>query len=149
MTKLIATEMAAKPYIYWQTWDGPDGPLVINEADMPAFQFGVCPWKIEGGELVARDSEEMAAFEAEYNVEQGQKDYISKVDVLANETFGWDGNIFPMYETARLYYGCMQYAPGSNYKVFDIDGVQQTILAADVAGFIDAYYVKLTSLMEP
>ncbi|MCH4831215.1 hypothetical protein E5F92_000385 [Flavobacterium columnare] len=38
-------------------------PLVMTEKDIPNFMFGVCPLKIENGQLVERTFQEMKVFE--------------------------------------------------------------------------------------
>lgn len=159
MNYLKAISLDNKPFVQWDLYAtsheelvalGLDtDPLIMPENEVPQYQFGVCPLKIVGGALEERSEAEMDAFEAEYNIEQIQAGYASKINALATETFAYGGFTFPMHETARLYYECMRYAPGSNYKVLDVDGEQQTVLTLNVAAFIDAYYVKLTDLLEP
>ncbi|MCH4829436.1 MULTISPECIES: hypothetical protein [Flavobacterium] len=72
-----AQELENKPFIQWESVAfslkelqdlGLEGdPLVMTEKDIPNFMFGVCPLKIENGQLVERTFQEMKVFENEHN----------------------------------------------------------------------------------
>lgn len=146
--KFRAIEIPNKPLIVWEQWDGELDALTVNESNIPANQFGVCPWKVEGGSLVARTTAEMAIFETEYNQYQAGKEYIAKTNDVNAATFTWNGFTFPMHETARLYYTVIEREPG-NYKAKDITGALREVLTANNAAFIDAYYYQLKQLTQP
>lgn len=145
--KFRAIEIANKPLIVWQQWDGmPDG-ITVNESEIPANQFGVCPWKIVGSSLVARSTGEMAVFEAEYNNDQVVKAAAAKALAVESATFTWNGFIFPMHATARLFYSVIERTPG-NYKAQDITGQLQDVLTANNTAFLDAYYYELKLIVQ-
>jgi hypothetical protein len=148
MGKLIATELPNKPFLFWQTWDGEDTPLVIDEEDMPQNQFGVSPLKIVNGQLEERSESEMAAYEAEYLAEQPAYEYRAKVNGLDTAVFTFSGNDYPMHQSARLFYSCMERA-ASNYKVMDAQGVIRDILETDNEAFLTAYYNELKLQTQP
>ncbi|AMO19404.1 hypothetical protein [Flavobacterium columnare] len=72
-----AQELENKPFIQWESVAfsfkelkdlGLQGdPLIMSEDNIPNFMFGVCPLKIENGQLVERSSQELQVFEKEYN----------------------------------------------------------------------------------
>ncbi len=148
MKYYIATEIADKPFIFFQGTDLTNGPLVVAEGDVPETQFGVCPWKIVDGQLVERDAAEMAAFENQYIEAQAKQAYQSKVNILTDDYFTYATKNFPVHDTARLYYSVIERTPG-NYKVLNTTNELVDVLEADNAAFLSAYYLKLKEITQP
>lgn len=146
--KFKATELQQKPFLYWQGWDGADGPLVLDEKDVPEFIYGVCPLKIENGQLVQLSQAELDQYEAEYLLDQAALAYLQKSQALEKAVFDYGGAQFPMHTAARLYYGIMEKAV-SDYDVLQADGQQRTITAAENADFLTAFNAKLISEVQP
>lgn len=146
--KYRAIAITTKPLIVWQGWTGNPDSLTIDEIEVPEPIYGVCPWKIEAGNLVDRTPDEMAVFEIEYNQELATRKYATRVDALATAYFTWNTFKFPMYEIARLYYSCIKHTPG-NYKVQDMGGQIRDVMNADNVDFLNAYFSKLNELTHP
>jgi hypothetical protein len=146
-----------KPFIYWHLWANSieelqalgyeDDPLIIAEADMPDYQFGVCPMKIVDGQLVNRTAQEMEDFESEFIASSGFRTYGAKIADVNKALFVYDGKSFPMHDAARLFYGCIQ-RTAANYKVQHSTGIVD-VFQADIPAFLDAYYNKLQTLTQP
>jgi hypothetical protein len=153
-----AIEFANKPFIRWAKWADSleqltemgleDDPMIVAESDKPEFVFGVCPWKVVGGELVERSGIEMDAFEAEYLAREEVVLQIGQFSAVTNGTFIYDTKTFPMNDVARLYYLAFQNDP-SNVKVLQTDGLLYTLMEADTPAFLAAYYAKLKDLTKP
>ena len=142
-----AIEIVSKPLIYWQsTPQDDDNPLVVAEEFIPDYVFGVCPLKIEAGELVDRTALEMAAFEAEFNAKNVVDKQINIVAVLNAETFVFDAQTFPMHDSARLYYGLIEKL-GGNRKVLTAGGVEYDLVDTDIPAFITALDNQLLTVI--
>ncbi|KGO88370.1 hypothetical protein Q765_00160 [Flavobacterium rivuli WB 3.3-2 = DSM 21788] len=147
MDYYLATEIPNKPYIYFQTTSLTEGALVLPKANLPKPQFGVFPIKIVNGQLENRTPTEMAAFEAEYNLENPLRLYDVKAESLSTQTFAYKGSSYPMFLSARLYYSVMQQTPG-DYAVRATTGMTN-IAEASRLEFLTAYYTKLKELTQP
>lgn len=157
MRYLKAIALAGKPYIQWDLWANTfeelealgesSNPLIIAEDQVPDFIYGVSPWVVEGDELVERTPAEMENFEAEYTEGVNQSNYRERNSILDVATFEFNSRDFPMHQTARLYYDCIDRSPG-NYKVMSINGITD-VFEADLAGFFIAYYDKLKQITQP
>lgn len=92
MVYFKAIELKEKPFIQWdsvafslqelQDLKLEDDPLVLAEDKIPTFQFGVCPLKIEDGQLVKRTLEEMDKYAKEYAEISNQREKQTKRDIL-------------------------------------------------------------------
>jgi hypothetical protein len=91
MVYFKAIELVEKPFIQWdsvafsllelQELKLEDDPLILEEIKVPNFIYGVCPLKIEKGELVKRSLQEMTIFENEFFKNQE----ITKLKFARNE----------------------------------------------------------------
>jgi len=142
-----AIELEEKPFLIFQTWTGEVTPLVIDEADIPATQFGVCPWKIVNGAYEDRTPEEMAIYQAEFQTGQAQATYAKKSEAIETATFEHNGFVFPMHATARFHYGTINRTP-ANYKVMSVTGIVD-VPQEQIPAFMNAYYTKINELTRP
>lgn len=139
--KAIAIEN--KPFVVFQTVSNPapNDPLVVDQ--LPEYLYGVCTLKIVDGELVARSSIEMEAFENEYNQEQlirSQNDFANR---LEQEYFQHSGEDFPMSAASRIFYDAIKNDTASGkteYNVPKKDGTLYVLLAAEKAAFLADFY---------
>lgn len=150
-----AKELPGKPFLIWQSvaeneeqlkmLPNPSDPLIIKEINVPAFQYGVCPWKIQGGQYVSRTPGEMAVFQSEF--EAGELVYQQEIKIgnVNKSVFDFDNKQFPMNEVARLHYKCIERTPG-NYKITSTAG-QYNLQQADNPAFLNAFYNKLITLV--
>ena len=142
-----AIELEQKPFITWLSTDEPLGALVVREEDVPDYIFGVCPWKIVDGELVARDSSEMELFEEEYLIKQRVDTQAQKIIDVNNATFTFGTNEFPMNEVARLHYSMIDKTRPESVLVTSLDGAVR-IDTYQIDDFMEAYYDELKTLIE-
>lgn len=155
-----AFEIAEKPLIVWSLWanseqelinmEEDDNPLILPEDEVPPVEYGVCPLKIVGGELVDRTTIEMEAFETEYIAENFLIDQANKLIDVNTGSFNFDSLAFPMDERSRLfYYGLEMKTPAGNVKCMTVDGSLYTLLNAEISNFLGAYYTQLLVLTQP
>lgn len=154
MRYLKAFEIEEKPLIQWNPWANSleqltaqgdqDDPLIMPENLIPANQFGVCPLKIVGGELVERTGPEMAAFETEYETETTIAENKGKIKDINEGSFGYSGNSFPMHEAARLRYMAIALDSTATDTAFmNVDGVGILIVEANLPAFLTAYHKQI------
>ena len=153
-----AYPMAERPFMQWgliakslaelETLGLDDDPLILAENLIPATEYGVCPLKIEGGELVERSTEEMDVFEVQFEMRNSLNNQAKKVRDLNVETFTYDDTDFPLNEAARIYYGAVNFL-AANAKIMDATGAEYTLLAGNIPAFMTAYYTKLKTLTQP
>lgn len=151
MEFIKAQELLFKPYIAWYTVrDFEDGdPLVIPLSGKPINIFDVCPWKIVGGELVARTAGEMEVFEQEYLAEVALRTEERKIDSLDGLTFNYGGKTYPMNEAARLYYYSIdKYRTGAAKLIKSLTGVE-TLPVGEIDAFLEEYYKILQGTLSP
>lgn len=135
------------PNVYFQSTTDEKGPLVIGEEDL-VYQFGIPTKKIVAGALVDRTPSEMAAAEAVFNARQDAVQYRSKIEAVNKGSFSFDGQTFPMDETARLYYAALWHlkAPGA---VRTTDGTIHTIEGGNLTNFINAFQTEIKNALTP
>lgn len=149
MRKFKAQSLVEKPFIAWYTGTfAVNDPLVLDEANIPAFQFGVCPLKIVNGALVARTTAEMNAFEAEWLAEQKLRVQAQAADLIENETFMFQMILYPMNRSAHLRYLAMAHRRPAVTNLQAVDRVIP-LAQADIDGFMEAFYDKMLNLTEP
>lgn len=136
----LAIPIETKPFINWLSTSEPVGPLVV--AEIPEYQFGVCPLKIEGGALVPRDVGEMATYEAEFIKAQRLNGQRKKAADLDAKTFMWSGTNYPMDAAARELYGIMERF-GTDTNVLSAAGDIHEITAGNIPGFLAAFHAAL------
>ena len=135
--KAVATD--DRPFIYWNGLAAnniddlialglADDPLVLPDELLPNFQYGVCPLKIVGGELVERTEIEMDAFEVAYNQRQAVAAEATKIEQINRGKFNHAGNLYPMHEAARLRYMACAFDDPANQNFMDVTGVVHNIL---------------------
>lgn len=155
-----AFEQTEKPLITWSLWaesfaelekmGEDDNPLILSEDDVPAYQYGVCPLKIDGGVLVNRSTAEMDAFEIEYNDSIFLLSQLQKLDGINGGAFSYDTEEFPMDERSRLFYHAIdKKTPAGDVKMMTINGTLYNLANANIAAFLGAYYTELTTLAQP
>lgn len=137
-----AIELAYKPFVQWQETDE-SGSLVVREEDIPSYIYGVCPWYVSEGELKLRDTSEMDAFRAEWEIKQVLRSQAIKVDQIKDENFTYDGHEFPMDEASRLYYSTISYLAGKDYTILLANGKFYKLLVANIAAFTTSFHEKL------
>lgn len=150
-----------KPLITWHEWAKDiveltemgefDNPLIVAEDNIPPYLYGVCPWKIEAGELVERTEIEMTAFEDEFIIEESKIDFAKKLLNVSSETFTFDSNEFMMDEASRLYYHAIDKVRRGNQKILTATGETYTLLdtATNIDDFLAAYHFKLHFTIKP
>lgn len=155
-----AFEQIGKPFITWHEWAKDiveltemgefDNPLIVGEDYIPEYLYGVCPWKIEAGELVERTEIEMTSYEDDYIIETAKIDFFTKLLDVNSETFTYDGNEFMMDEVSRIYYQAIDKVRG-NQKILTSVGSTYTLLdtATNIDDFLAAYYIKLHLTIKP
>lgn len=155
-----ALEIATKPLIIWnlvasttaeyESLGFDSDPLVLEETEIPAFLYGVCPLKIVAGELVDRTVPEMEVFQDEFEVKTAIADFRLKVSDLNTETFTYDGNEFMMDEASRIYYQAIDKVRG-NQKILTAAGATYTLLDAstNIDNFLAAYHFQLHFTIKP
>lgn len=149
MNYYIAIETLDKPFIIWAKTERDDlNRLIIPENEIPAYRFGVCPLRIESGELIERSVEDMAIYENEFNEKKKIESYKNTTSKLDTESFTFDSLFFPMNETARIYYNLMQQIP-SDYRVMTTTGSIYDLVDDDREAFIFAYNTRLKNLIAP
>lgn len=158
MRYYIAVELATKPFIFFQGVANTEAelialnlqgnPLVLEEVNIPAFQFGVSPLKIVSGQLEQRTQAEMDAFEAEYNHELALFNQTQKKADVQTKTFSYLGINFPMSDAADLYYRALQNQVPAIANVQAVDRVVP-ITAAEIPAFIGEYYKQVLIEMTP
>ena len=155
-----AVETTEKPLIIWNLWADSfakltemgedDNPLILPEDEVPLAEYGVCPLKIVGGELVNRTTIEMEAFEAEFNSDNFLMDQRAKLTQVNNGSFTYDSQTFPMDERSRLFYhGIDRKPPVGDVKCMTIDGDLYNLSNANITAFLGAYYTQLIVLTQP
>ncbi|KGO89729.1 hypothetical protein [Flavobacterium suncheonense] len=155
-----AIEQPQKPFITWHEWAkdiieltemGEYGnPLIVGEDYIPEYIYGVCPWKIEGGELVERTSGEMNAFEAEFEVETTLRENAAKISEINTGSFTYDSTDFPMDDVSRLFYTAIANEPPvGDVKCMTVDGTLYNLPNANIGAFITEYYKQLRVLAQP
>lgn len=152
MRYFIAVESAEKPFILWasvanstaeyEALGFDTNPLVLAETDKPEPLYGVCPFKIVAGELVFRTNSEMNAFQDEYNIRQAMIANVERLPIINDNTFTYDSKLFPMDEVSRLFYTAMEKI-GGNQKIMTTSNEVYSLLNANIAAFMTAYYTKL------
>lgn len=145
MSRYIAVPIDTKPFIVWVSTNLPAEGLVVEQVNVPAPVYGVCPLKIVDGELVERTAPEMATFETEYNIEQAMKANVQRLPSINAETFLYDGKQFPMDEVSRLFYTAMEKV-GGNQKIMTIDNQLYNLLDASIPAFMAAFYSRLLNI---
>lgn len=154
-----AREITGKPYIMWDlvaktteeyTELYEDDPLVMNKADIPAFEFGICPLKIVTGSLVERTVGEMETAENEYLVKLKLGENKSLIDSIEKSSFTYDSKTFPMDQVSRLFYSGLDKAPpGGDAKCMTTDGTLYNLPNANISAFVTAFYTQLRILSQP
>lgn len=148
-----AISKVEKPFISWLSVgdytaeefaesDYADDPLVVTEADVPPYNFGVSTVKIVAGELVNYSPAEMAVFEAEFLIIDKLKSNRQSLDVLETSSFDYDGQSFPMDQASRLFYTAFEKVLG-NQKLMTMSAELYTLVEADITAFMTAYYTQL------
>ena len=155
-----AFELERKPFIQFDKWADSleklqamgeeDNPLIIAEADIPDFVFGVHPFKIEAGEIVERTTLEMEAFEAEWNLQNVKNENSKKLREINTGSFTYDSIDFPMDEVSRLFYLSLQNNTiVGDVKCMTIAGELYNLANANVGDFLTEFYKKLKGLSQP
>ena len=132
MQRYLAIEQSIKPFITWVGTNLPLGALVVNESDVPANVFGVCPLKIVDGELVARTSGEMAVFEAEFIAKTAVQTFANKADEINAAVFSYGANNYPMHEAARLRYYALLEQGTASFNCINSEGVAVALTDTDI-----------------
>jgi hypothetical protein len=150
MKRYKAIEIPTKPLIIWNSGTfAANDPLVLREDEIPAYQFGVCPLKIVGGELVERTELEMDAFEVEFVREQALKAQAATADAVEEGFFMYGGVNYPMNQAAYLRYLAMANKRPATTNLQSIDGGVVALALADIDAFMEAFYDKMYNLTEP
>lgn len=125
-------------------------PLVVKEADVPPYNFGVSTVKIVSRELVPYSPAEMAVFEAEFLVLNKLKSNRQSLDVLELSSFDYDGQSFPMDTASRLFYSAFEKTRG-NQKLMTMTGALYNLndSSTNIDDFLAAYYLKLKIVTQP
>ena len=152
--KAIAQEN--KPFIIWSLFANSlvelqalgleDDPLIVKETSIPDNVYDVCPLKIVDGELVDRTVPEMEDFEAEYDTAVIISGQANIVEVLKTQTFAFDGQTFPMHDSARLIYETYE-TLGGNRKIITSDGQEYDLLDEEIENFMIAYRNELVNVI--
>lgn len=161
MRYLKATEIAFKPFIFWNgvansieeltSLGLEDDPLVLAEDDIPNNIYGVCPLKIVAGELVNRTAGEMGDFKNEYHTEENLKSQYSLLQDINKGTFTFDSTVFPMDERSRLLYDALKNTATAipDTMIMNFEAKPYGLTNANKAAFLEAYYAKLLELSTP
>lgn len=160
MRYFIATEQEPKPLIVWNLVASStaqlielgleDNPLVLPEDSLPDLIFGVCPLKIEGGELVDRTTGEMDDFEVEWTEITQKGTNAGKIVDVNTGHFTYDSTNFPMDEVSRLFYAAISnQPPAGDVKCMTTSGALYNLTNANIGDFITEYYKKLRALAQP
>ena len=158
MRYYIAVELPTKPFIYFQGVANSEAelvalnlsgnPLVLEDANIPPFQFGVSPLKIVNGQLEQRTQAEMDAFEVEYNHQMALFNQVQKKADVQTKTFTYLGISFPMSDAADLYYRALSNQVPASANVQAVERIVP-ITAAEIPAFIGEYYKKVLIEMTP
>lgn len=153
-----AIQIDFKPFIQWDCYANnekelgelelyPD-PLIVAESEIPAFIFGVCPWKIVSGELVERTAGEMAVFEAEWPTEVKKAEQTALVKTINKDSFDYDGHSFPLNESARIYYNVVRDF-GNKADILTTSGDLYELIDTNIPAFFEALNTKLKDILTP
>lgn len=153
MEYYIATELPNRPFIQWERWARSivelaemgefENPLIVAKNLIPAFQYGVCPWKIIDGELVARPSEEMDVFEAEYIARLSVATQAKKIELIDAAKFSYSGKDFPMDPAARMRYLAIALDVPANQNFITVTGEVIAVSEADLPTFLSKFYKEV------
>jgi len=153
-----AFEIAEKPFITWHGWAKDiveltemgefSNPLIVAENVIPAQIYGICPWKIEGGELVERTAPELAVLEEEFLLAETISEFKDKVSAVEGGSFLYSGKYFPMHEAARLFYYAVKNQLGDN-SVITVNGEEFSLIEANIDAFYYEYTKQLLNLTKP
>lgn len=162
MRYLKATEIAFKPFIFWNgvansieelTDLGLEyDPLVLPEKEIPTNIYGVCPLKIVAGELVERTESEMLAFQAQWEEYEFLREQSQLINNVNQGTFTYDSEIFPMDERSRILYNAISnivFSPDEAINLMASGGKQYNLFEVNKSAFLDAYHWRLYQLSKP
>lgn len=109
-----AFELETPPYLQFCSWANDEkelrelkaenDPLVVAEDDIPEFVNGICPWKIRGGQLVARDETEMRNLQTSLNNEVANDEFRDKIKNFKNATIEFNGHELFLHDSALAIY---------------------------------------------
>lgn len=158
MRFFLAKELPTKPFIYFQGVANSEQelvalnlsghPLVLEDVNIPDFQFGVSPLKIVNGQLELRTTAEMSSFEEEFNIRNKILALDSKKRELQDRTFEYRGLEFPMTDAADLYYRAIAHVLPRVVNVVATTQVHQ-MNDSDIPAFLEAYYNEVFNQMTP
>lgn len=161
MRYLKATEIAFKPFIFWNGVANSieeltdlgleDDPLVLPEKEIPTNIYGVCPLKIVAGELVDRTSGEMSVFATEYETQENLTEQLSLLQGINTGTFNFDFQTFPMDERSRLLYDALKNTASAipDTMIMNYEAKPYELINDNKEAFLEAYYAKLLELSTP
>lgn len=151
-----AIEIPSKPFIQWDCYANSDEEYkalklnqdrtVVQELNIPENVNGVCPWKIVGGDLVARDGTEMLPYEDEHINDIKNADFSSKVIEINKQAFEFLGHQFHMHESARLLYDTIAANKLDKVEIKTKDS-SFVLQAQDVDRFMVAYRTSLADVL--
>lgn len=158
MRFFLAKELTSKPFIYFQGVANSEAelvalnlsghPLVLEDVNIPPFQFGVSPLKIVNGQLEQRSNAEMSSFEEEFNSRNKILELASIKRDLQERTFEYRGLEFPMTDAADLYYRAIAHVLPPIVNVVATTQVYQ-MNDSDIPSFLEAYYNEVYNQMTP
>lgn len=145
------------PFINWALWadsleklekmELTDDPLIRDKGDIPENVYGVCPLKIVDGLLIERTAAEMNEFRVGYERKIILNGSASKLKDINSGVFSYDGNIYPMFEAARIRYMAVAMdTTSSDTEFMTIKGEIITIHESFLPAFFNAYYKNLQSI---
>lgn len=161
MRYLKATEIAFKPFIFWNGVANSieeltdlgleDDPLVLPEKEIPTNIYGVCPLKIVAGQLVDRTSGEMSVFATEYETQENLTEQLSLLQGINTGTFNFDFQTFPMDERSRLLYDALKNTASAipDTMIMNNEAKPYELINDNKEAFLEAYYAKLLELSTP
>jgi hypothetical protein len=151
-----AKEIGTIPFIIWnevaanikelEALNLDNDPLVRRFDLIPANLYGVCPLKIDNGQLVDRSIEEMANYENQYQIKTALQRAQSKINVLRVESFRFGDYDFPLDDASRELYNAIAVVKGE-IAVMSIIGEKIDITAGQIDDFVLAFNNKTMQIL--
>lgn len=153
-----AFTIPVKPLIQWDCFANDDDEYrdlglnrdhtVVAEENIPANQYGVCPWKIDDkGSLIGRSPGEMETYRLEYENQTLTNNFKGRAAEINRSTFLFQGQNCLMDESSRVLYDLLE--KGKITTVTEIKTVEGylSLKTTDVPAFLNEYYAKLVSIL--
>ena len=151
-------EIANKPFITWcgvgsfvnnaafEASPFSGDPLVVPESSIVAVH-GVYSMHIVSGRLITWTEEELTEWHNELDVEKALRSQSQRINSINNDKFTHDGKEFPMDETSRLFYHCIDKLRG-NSKIMTIENELYELFdtTTKIDDFLTSYYSRLKLL---